>query len=294
MSKKSWTTVSIVVAVIALAAVSSVVAGGCGKSEPTTLVLATTTSTQDSGLLDVLIPAFEKQYNVKVKTLAVGTGEALKMGEKGDADVLLVHSKAAEEEFVKNGFGLERVQVAYNDFIIVGPAEDPAGIKGDKSATDVFKKITAKGAVFVSRADDSGTNKAELAIWKAAGINPKGQPWYVETGQGMGETLTITDQKLGYTLSDRATFVTREGTLKLVILVEGDKALFNQYGVIVVNPARHANLKLNTIGAEDFVEFLTSKKGQTLIGSYKKNGVVLFHPNTSGQTRGVGNTREQQ
>jgi|SRR5450759_3926222 tungstate transport system substrate-binding protein len=294
MSKKSWTTVSIVVAVIALAAVSSVVAGGCGKSEPTTLVLATTTSTQDSGLLDVLIPAFEKQYNVKVKTLAVGTGEALKMGEKGDADVLLVHSKAAEEEFVKNGFGLERVQVAYNDFIIVGPAEDPAGIKGDKSATDVFKKITAKGAVFVSRADDSGTNKAELAIWKAAGINPKGQPWYVETGQGMGETLTITDQKLGYTLSDRATFVTREGTLKLVILVEGDKALFNQYGVIVVNPARHANLKLNTIGAEDFVEFLTSKKGQTLIGSYKKNGVVLFHPNASGQTRGVGNTREQQ
>ena len=294
MSKKSWTTVSIVVAVIALAAVSSVVAGGCGKSEPTTLVLATTTSTQDSWLLDVLIPAFEKQYNVKVKTLAVGTGEALKMGEKGDADVLLVHSKAAEEEFVKNGFGLERVQVAYNDFIIVGPAEDPAGIKGDKSATDVFKKITAKGAVFVSRADDSGTNKAELAIWKAAGINPKGQPWYVETGQGMGETLTITDQKLGYTLSDRATFVTREGTLKLVILVEGDKALFNQYGVIVVNPARHANLKLNTIGAEDFVEFLTSKKGQTLIGSYKKNGVVLFHPNASGQTRGVGNTREQQ
>jgi len=294
MSKKRWTKVSIVVAVIALAAVSSVVAGGCGKSEPTTLVLATTTSTQDSGLLDVLIPAFEKQYNVKVKTLAVGTGEALKMGEKGDADVLLVHSKAAEEEFVKNGFGLERVQVAYNDFIIVGPAEDPAGIKGDKSATDVFKKITAKGAVFVSRADDSGTNKAELAIWKAAGINPKGQPWYVETGQGMGETLTITDQKLGYTLSDRATFVTREGTLKLVILVEGDKALFNQYGVIVVNPARHANLKLNTIGAEDFVEFLTSKKGQTLIGSYKKNGVVLFHPNASGQTRGVGNTREQQ
>ena len=195
---------------------------------------------------------------------------------------------------MKNGFGLERVQVAYNDFIIVGPAEDPAGIKGDKSATDVFKKITAKGAVFVSRADDSGTNKAELAIWKAAGINPKGQPWYVETGQGMGETLTITDQKLGYTLSDRATFVTREGTLKLVILVEGDKALFNQYGVIVVNPARHANLKLNTIGAEDFVEFLTSKKGQTLIGSYKKNGVVLFHPNASGQTRGVGNTREQQ
>lgn len=294
MTERRMKIVSLLMVLLALAAASLFVAAGCGNSKPTTLVLATTTSTQDSGLLDVLIPAFEKQYNVKVKTLAVGTGEALKMGEKGDADVLLVHSKAAEEEFVKNGFGLERVQVAYNDFIVVGPAADPAGIKGDKSAVDAFKKIAANGATFVSRADDSGTNKAELAIWKAAGIDPKGQPWYVETGQGMGETLTITDQKQGYTLSDRATFVTREGTVKLVILVEGDKALFNQYGVIIVNPGKHPNIKLNTAGAADFVEFLTSEKGQEMVGAYKKNGVVLFHPNASGQTRGMGNNKEQQ
>jgi tungstate transport system substrate-binding protein len=293
MSKRVLITLSLTITIVALVA-AAVLAGGCGTSEPTTLVLGTTTSTQDSGLLDVLLPAFEKQYNVKVKAIAVGTGEALKMGEKGDADVLMVHSKASEEEFVKNGFGLERVQVAYNDFIIVGPAADPAGIKGDKSAADAFKKIAAGGATFVSRADDSGTNKAELALWKAAGVNPKGQPWYLETGQGMGETLTITDQKQGYTLSDRATFVTRKGTLNLVVLAEGDKALFNQYGVIVVNPAKHPNIKLNTKGAEDFVEFLTSEKGQGLIDSYKKNGVVLFHANASGQTRGTGNQKEQQ
>lgn len=276
------------VAVLAGLLIASLFVAGCGKSEPTTLVLATTTSTQDSGLLDVLIPAFEKKYNVKVKTLAVGTGEALKMGEKGDADVLLVHSKAAEEQFVKDGFGLERVQEAYNDFIIVGPQEDPAVIKGAMSATDAFKKIAAKGATFVSRADDSGTHKAEMKIWKDAGIDPKGQAWYIQTGQGMGEALTVTDQKQGYTLSDRATFVTREGTLKLVILAEGDKALFNQYGVIVVNPDKHPGLKLNTVDASNFVTFLTSSEGQDLIGSYKKNGVLLFHPNAEGQSNGMG------
>lgn len=261
---------------------------GCGGSAPAALVLATTTSTQDSGLLDVLVPRFEKEYNVKVKTLAVGTGEALKMGEKGDADVLLVHSKDAEEEFVEAGFGLERVQVMYNDFIIVGSQADPAGIKGEKSAVEAFKKIAGAPATFVSRGDDSGTHKKELSLWKEAGIDPAGKPWYVDTGQGMGETLTITNQKQGYTLSDRATYVTMRPTVQLDVLVEGDKQLNNQYGVIVVNPRKHPDLEINTGAGGDFVQFLTSEKGQELIGAYEVGGVVLFHPNAAGETRGQG------
>jgi tungstate transport system substrate-binding protein len=281
-----------------LAASAGLLASGCGKKAPATLMLATTTSTQDSGLLDVLLPEFEKKYNVKVKTLAVGSGEAMKIGERGDADVLMVHSPAAEEEFVKSGFGLERVQFMYNDYVIVGPDADPAGIKGGKSAVEAFKQIAAAGAagnaVFVSRADDSGTHKAELKIWKEAGISPKGQPWYVETGQGMGETLTIANQKQGYTLSDRATYLSRKGTIQLVVFVEGDKVLYNQYSMIVVNPQKHTNLKLNTKSAGDLVEFVTSKQGQDLIGSYKKYDTVLFHPNARGETRGMGNYKEQQ
>lgn len=263
------------------------VAAGCGKSEPTTMVLATTTSTMDSGLLDVLLPVFEEQYNVKVKPLAVGTGEALKMGERGDADVLLVHSKAAEEELVKNGYGLERVEVMYNDFIILGPAADPAGIKGMTSAVEAFRKIAGTGSTFVSRGDDSGTNKKELAVWKEAGIDPSGQAWYVDTGQGMGEVLTITNQKQGYTLSDRATYLAMKGSLQLAILVEGDKTLLNPYSVIVVNPEKFPNLKLGTKAAGDFVWFLTGAEGQKMIGDYKKDGIVLFHPDAKKQTRGM-------
>ncbi len=266
--------------------VSAALVSGCGSGKPTALILATTTSTQDSGLLDYLLPKFEKEYNHTVKTLAVGTGEALKLGEKGDADVVLVHAKASEEEFVKQGFGLERVQVMYNDFIIVGPTADPAGIKGDKSGVDAFKKIAAAGATFISRADDSGTHKKELELWKAAGIDPKGRPWYVETGQGMGETLTIANQKQGYTLSDRATYVVMRKGFQLEILVEGDKSLFNQYGVEVVNPDKHPGIKLNTKGAGDFVQFLTSKEGQNLIRDYKMEGTQLFTPNATGETRG--------
>ena len=214
------------------------------------------------------------------------------MGERGDADVVLVHALAAEEAFVKAGFGLERVQVMYNDFIVIGPQSDPAGIKGDKSPADAFKKIAAAGAagktVFVSRGDGSGTNDAEIKIWAEARIDPKGQPWYVVTGQGMGETLTIANQKSGYTLSDRATYITRQGTIQLVILVQGDPSLYNLYGVEVVNPAKHPGIKLNTEGAGDFVQFLTSKQGQEMIGAYKVKGIVLFHPNARGETRGMG------
>lgn len=281
-----------VVVIAGLLAAAALLAAGCSHGKPTKLVLATTTSTEDSGLLQYLLPTFDKTFNHNTKTIAVGTGEALKMGERGDADVVLVHALAAEEAFVKSGYGLERVQVMYNDFIVIGPGSDPAGIKGDKSAVDAFKRIAAAGAagkaVFVSRGDASGTNTAELQIWQEARIDPKGQPWYVVTGQGMGETLTIANQKNAYTLSDRATYVTREDTIQIVILVQGDPALYNLYGVEVVNPAKHPGIKLNTTGAEDFVQFLTSKQGQEMIGAYKVKGVVLFHPNAKGETRGTG------
>lgn len=286
---KSRVAVAVSIALVAVSA--SFVAGGCtnsGSAKGTTLVLATTTSTADSGLLDVLIPRFEKQYGIKVKTIAVGTGESLKMGERGDADVLLVHSKADEEKFVANGFGLERVEVMWNDFVIVGPAADPAGIKGDKSAAEAFKKIAEVGATFVSRGDDSGTNKKEMKLMREAGVNPVGQPWYLSTGQGMGETLTVTDQKQGYTLSDRATYLSMKGALQLAILVEGDKGLFNPYSVIVVNPGKHEGLKLNTVGAQDFVEFMTSPETQKKIGAYENGGVTLFNPDAKKQTRGTG------
>jgi tungstate transport system substrate-binding protein len=278
--------------------IAGLVLAGCGQNKPTTVVLATTTSTQDSGLLTRLLPVFNKKFNHKTKTIAVGTGEALKMGEKGDADVVLVHALAAEEAFVKEGYGLERVQVMYNDFYVIGPQADPAVIKGDRSVVDAFKKIAAAGAagkaVFVSRGDGSGTNLAELAIWKKAGVDPKGQPWYVVTGQGMGETLTIANEKQAYTLTDSATYISRKDTLSLVILVQGDPVLFNLYGVEVVNPAKHPNIKLNTEGAGDFVQFLTSKEGQALIASYRVKGIQLFHPNAKGETRGMGNSKEQK
>ena len=277
--------------IIALMVAASLPAlAGCGEKK--TLVLATTTSTQDSGLLDVLVPEFEEKYGLTVKTIAVGTGEALKMGERGDADVLLVHAKDSEEKLVDGGYGLERVEVMYNDFIIVGPDADPAGIKGGKSADDAFRRIAETGSTFVSRGDDSGTNKKEKKIWASAGVDPAGQPWYVETGQGMGNTLTVAGEKQGYTLSDRATYLSKKETLQLVIVVEGDKSLFNQYSVIVVNPEKHPNLDLNVKGAGDFVEFLTGEEGQELIGSYEKFDTVLFHPNAKGETRGMGDYKE--
>ena len=284
-----------VVAVCGLLAAAVLLAAGCSEGKPTKVVLATTTSTEDSGLLHYLLPTFDKQFNHTTKAIAVGTGEALKMGEKGNADVVLVHALAAEEVFVKSGFGLERVQVMYNDFVILGPGSDPAGIKGDKLAVNAFKRIAAAGqagkAVFVSRGDGSGTNAAEIKIWAEARIDPKGQPWYVVTGQGMGETLTIADQKIAYTLSDRATYVTREDTIQLVILVQGDPALYNLYGVEVVNPAKHPGITINIEGAGDFVQFLTSKQGQEMIGAYKVKGVVLFHPDAKGETRGLGGAK---
>src|SRR5574341_1005880 len=241
------------------------------------LILATTTSTQDSGLLDVLVPAFEKQSGYTVKTVAVGTGQALKMGEEGNADVLLVHAPASEKTYMEGGFGAERYLVMHNDFIIVGPAYDPAGIKGMTTAVEALKKIAAAAAPFVSRGDDSGTNKAELALWKQAGITPEGD-WYIESGQGMGATLKVAGEKAAYTLSDRATYLATKEGLGLDILIEGDNALLNVYHVITVNPAKWP--KVNNEGAGAFAQFLISPEIQKMIGGFgvDKYGQALFTP----------------
>jgi len=241
------------------------------------MILATTTSTQDSGLLDELIPVFQEETGYVMKVVAVGSGEAMKMGEQGNADVLLVHSPAAEVTFMEAGNGSERTLVMHNDFIIVGPEADPAEIKGTATAAEAFTKIAEAQAPFISRGDDSGTHKAELAIWKKAGITPEGD-WYQESGQGMGATLKIASEKAAYTLSDRATYLANQDTLALSILVEGDLALLNIYHVITVNPEKYPNL--NTEGAKAFAAFLVSEKGQELIGKFgvEKFGSPLFTP----------------
>lgn len=241
------------------------------------IILATTTSTQDSGLLDVLIPIFEGRSGYTVKTVAVGTGQALKMGEDGNADVLLVHAPSAEKELMKGGFGVERLLVMHNDFVIVGPADDPAGIKGDVSAVEALVKIASAAAAFVSRGDDSGTHKAELALWKSGEIDPQGD-WYIESGQGMAATLKIAGEKAAYTLTDRATYLaTREG-LGLEILVEGDPVLLNVYHVITVNPEKWP--KVNNTGATAFAQFLIDGETQKVIGEFgvDKYGQPLFFP----------------
>ena len=238
--------------------------------------MATTTSTEASGLLSFLLPPFESRCGCKVRVIAVGTGKALEIGKNGDVDVVLVHARQAEDKFIAEGHGVNRQDVMYNDFIIVGPTSDPAGIKGMTVAADAFTKIADTKSTFFTRGDKSGTNAKELAIWKAAGITPSGD-WYVKTGQGMGETLTITDQKSGYTLSDRATYLAKKDSLpNTVILVEGDKALFNQYHVITVKGAKNAQ------GATDFYNWIISPPVQKdIIGTYgvEKYGQALFIPN---------------
>lgn len=241
------------------------------------LILATTTSTQDSGLLDVLVPLFEQQTGYTVKTVAVGTGEALKMGQDGNADVLLVHAPASEQTYMDGGYGKDRLLVMHNDFILVGPAADPAGIKGE-SPTDALAAIAAAGAPFISRGDDSGTNKKELDLWKKAGIDPSGQAWYTETGQGMGATLTVASEKDAYTLTDRATYLANKSNLQLEALVQGDPSLLNIYHVITVNPDKWP--KVNYAGALAFANWLVSAATQKLIGDFgvDKYGQQLFVP----------------
>jgi len=243
-----------------------------------TLILATTTSTQDSGLLDVLIPMFESQTGYKVQTVAVGTGAALKMAEEGNADVLLVHAPSSEVALMDAGWGRERYLVMHNDFIIVGPSNDPAAVKGAKTAAEAFQKIADSGATFVSRGDDSGTNKMEITLWGKTTSDPKGQSWYVESGQGMGATLTIASEKTAYTLTDRATYLATKANLRLDILAEGDPALLNVYHVITVNPDKW--LKTNYEGAVAFAKFITDPATQAVIAKFgvDKFGQPLFFP----------------
>lgn len=242
-----------------------------------TLILATTTSTQDSGLLDDLLPRFEKVTGLTVKTIAVGSGEALAMGRRGDADVLLVHSKAAEDEFMAEGHGSLRLDVMYNDFALVGPPSDPAGVRG-LTAAEALKTIAGKGAPFASRDDRSGTHARELDLWKKAGVSPAGQPWYVATGQGMGETARIASEKKAYTLADRGTFLALRSSLDLAILVEGSPELRNSYRVIVVSPEKHP--KARAAEARRFAEWLVSPETQRTIGAFGRErfGQPLFVP----------------
>lgn len=248
------------------------------------LILATTTSTQDSGLLDVLIPLFEKETGYTVKTVAVGTGAALKMGQEGNADVLLVHAPSSEKTYMDGGFGKDRFLVMHNDFIIVGPSSDPAKIKGDTSAVDAFKKIVAASAMFISRGDASGTNTKELALWKSAAIDPVGTKptWYVESGQGMGQTLTIASEKGAYTLTDRATYLANKANLQLDILAEKDNSLLNIYHVITVSPDKWP--KTNYDGALAFAKWITSSAIQNdVIAKFgvDKFGQPLFIPDAT-------------
>ncbi len=245
-----------------------------------TIILATTTSTQDSGLLDVLVPAFEKGSGLVVKTISVGSGQAMALGRRGEADVLLVHSPADELKFMEEGFGVDRQVVMHNDFVVVGPAADPARIRGAGTAREAFTRIAAAGALFVSRGDNSGTHSKEKGLWKAAGVHAEGQKWLQQTGLGMGETLNVASEKGGYALTDRGTWLAlRKGRrLALEVLVEKEGALLNVYHVVQVSPARWP--KVNAAGARAFAAFLLSPPTQALIGGFgvEKFGAPLFVP----------------
>jgi tungstate transport system substrate-binding protein len=243
------------------------------------IVVASTTSTQDSGLFDYLLPIFKAKTGIEVKVIAQGSGQALDTGRRGDADVVLVHAKLDEERFLAEGYGVKRYPVMYNDFILVGPKSDPAGINGTKDIVEALKAIKSKQATFVSRGDRSGTNQAELQLWQAAGIavtNNKG-PWYREIGQGMGATLNMASSVDAYALSDRGTWISFKNKGGLVIAVEGDKRLFNQYGVMLVNPEKHPSVKKEL--GQAFINYLISPEGQMTIANYRIGDQQLFFPN---------------
>lgn len=238
------------------------------------LKMSTTTSTQDSGLLTVLLPPFEQKNHCKVDVVAVGTGQALKLGEAGDVDVVFVHARKLEEKFVADGFGVNRKDVMYNDFVIIGPKSDPAGIAHAKTAAEALKLIAAKGATFISRGDKSGTHIKEKEIWQAAGVQPKGG-WYIEAGQGMGPVITMATERQGYTLADRGTYNAYKGKkTDLVIAFQGEKGLFNPYGVIAVNPKKFPHVKHEL--AMKFIDYVTGPEGQKIITGYKAHGEPVF------------------
>ena len=239
------------------------------------LKLATTTSTENTGLLDELLPAFTASTGIEVDVIAVGTGKAIALGENGDVDIIMVHARSREDNFVSEGYGVNRRDLMHNDFVVLGPASDPAGIREINSAAEAFKKISSSKADFVSRGDDSGTHSREKELWSAAGIKPSGT-WYKEAGQGMGAVITMANNLEGYTLSDRGTFLAMRDKIDLVVLIEGDDKLFNPYGIIAVNPALHEYT--NYEGAMSLITFLTSRKGQNIIGEFRKNGEQLFYP----------------
>jgi tungstate transport system substrate-binding protein len=246
---------------------------GPAPAQSAAVILATTTSTQDSGLLDVLVPLFEKQTGYTVKTIAVGTGQSLALGDRGEADVVLVHAPKLELEYLAKGNLMNRRLVMHNDFIVVGPSADPAGIKGQKTAAEAFRRIAEHRVPFVSRGDNSGTQNKEQSLWRAAGVTPTGS-WYIESGQGMGATLTIASEKRAYTLTDRATYLAFEKRLSLAVLLEGDAPLLNIYHVMQVNPSRYR--RVNAAGGKAFADFIVSASAQDVIGTF---GVGQFgHP----------------
>jgi tungstate transport system substrate-binding protein len=266
-------------ALSALAVMAAILAAGSVAAE-TRIKCASTTSTQNSGLFDYLLPIFEQKTGIKVDVVAVGTGASIEIGKRGDADVVMVHAQEMELKAVEEGAFVNRHDLMYNDFVIIGPANDPLKIKGMKSAKEAFKKIAAPGSEFVSRGDKSGTHTKELAIWKTAGIDPQGQKWYLEVGQGMEKTQRIANEKRAYTLTDRGTWLATKDKdkLEMVVVLEGDPVLFNQYGVMAVNPEKHKQVKYKEAMA--FVDWLISPAGQKAIGDFKdKNGNQLFIPN---------------
>jgi tungstate transport system substrate-binding protein len=254
------------------------------------LILATTTSTQDSGLLDMLVPEFERQSAYRVKAVSVGTGAALALGARGEADVVLVHAPESEKQWMAQGYGTERRLVMHNDFVIVGPPDDPAHIRATPAAVDALKAIASAQATFVSRGDNSGTQQRELELWQQAGIAPRDRAWYIESGTGMGQTLTIADQKQGYTISDRATWLTQHKRLQLPILLEGDRRLFNVYHVMTVNPVHVPNARINAAGARAFADFLVAPATQDIIGAFGRDryGRVLFIPDAGKRDEDLG------
>ena len=266
---------------LVIAAAASLAFGSCAYAQDKSIVVASTTSTQDSGLFGHILPMFKAKTGIDVKVVAQGTGQALDTARRGDADVVFVHAKPAEEKFLSEGFGVKRYPVMYNDFILIGPKADPAGIKGSKDIVAALGAIKARGADFISRGDKSGTHQAELNLWKVAGVDiakDKG-PWYKEIGQGMGAALNTASASNAYVLADRGTWLSFKNRGDLVIAVEGDKRLFNQYGVMLVNPEKHPSVKKDL--GQQLIDWLVSSEGQEAIADYKINGEQLFYPNAS-------------